>query len=57
MYLSLKEDNLIYKDFDRLRMEIGFSTFKSAIIASMALFTKINSSNIDENKIVETEER
>lgn len=40
MYISIKEDNQLYKNFNRLRKLNGFTTFTSAIREAMSLFVK-----------------
>ena len=37
MHLEISEHNKIYKQFNDMRIEEGYTTFKSAIIASMKL--------------------
>jgi len=38
MHIEISEHNAIYKRFDELRTQEGYTTFKSGIIAAMKMF-------------------
>ena len=49
MHIEISEHNAIYKRFDELRTNEGYTTFKSGVIAAMKMFISENT-KIEDNK-------
>lgn len=40
MHIDIEETNALFKPFDNLRIRLGYTTFKAAIMNAMMLFIK-----------------